>query len=301
MVDLNRCTVRNISVKYEPEDIQFWFSELESEMQLASIGSQWLKLSVLRKNLPVKQREDVKSLLRLPQSQSGPTPYYTVKMQLMKIYSVKPQDSFKKAMGRVMTGLPSQLGKQLVDDICKRPIKLQGCCCANAVLALWTDKLPISINAHMSAYEFNFQTYQEVFDAADKVYMSAKTSVSAMTDAATAGYSINASADSTLNTAFRADDQVAAVQQNKNQRARNNKPNRNNNQNSQRSSNKPQNSNPNQQNSGKNQTQKPRKGPRHSSQPPHACCDLHWVRGDQAWYCQKPLSCPWKDKITEQP
>ena len=52
------------------EDITFWFSELESEMLLAGVGSQWLKLSVLRKNLPIKQREDVKSLLRLKKTEA---------------------------------------------------------------------------------------------------------------------------------------------------------------------------------------------------------------------------------------
>ena len=63
-----------ITLQINLEDITFWFSELESEMLLAGVGSQWLKLSVLRKNLPVKQREDVKSLLRLKKSEAGLTP-----------------------------------------------------------------------------------------------------------------------------------------------------------------------------------------------------------------------------------
>ena len=122
-----------------------------------------------------------------------------------------------------------------------------------------------------------------------------------MTSPATAGYSLNASANSPLNTAFVGEEQVAALQTNKSQRK-----NKNNN-NGQRpnSGGKPQNSNQNKpnsgQNQGQNQGQKPRKGPRHSTNPPHTCCDLHWVRGDTAWYCQKPLSCPWKDKVVEQP
>ena len=293
-----------ITVQIMLDDIQFWFSELESEMQLSAIGSQWLKLSVLRKNLPVKQREDVKSLLRLPKSQSGPTPYYNVKMQLLKLYSVKPMDSFKRAMGRVMTGLPSQLGKLIVDDICTNPIKLQNCCCSKAVQAIWTDKLPVNINAHLSNMDFNYATYQAVFDAADKVYLSAKSiSIAAMSDPATAGYSMSAAADDPLNKKIK-DDQVSAIQQNKNQRNRNNGNRNNRNTNNGQRPNRNQNSgsNTNQnQTSGQNQGQKPRKGPRHSSNPPHTCCDLHFTKGSEAWYCLKPLSCPWKDKISEQP
>ena len=264
-------------------------------MLLTSIGSQWLKLSVLRKNLPNKQREDVKSLLRLPQTQAGPHPYYDVKMQLLKLYSIQAKDRFKIAMGRVLTGLPSQLGKQLVDDICKLPIKLQGCCCASAVLALWTNQLPVSLNAHISNMTFDFNTYQSVFDHADQVFLSAKSmsNVAALTDNATpSGYSMTADSDDPLNTKF-SEKQVSAVQRNKNQTTRGGRGNRGN-----RNS---QNRNQQSQNQNTQTTQKPRKGPRHSSNPPQSCCDLHFTKGADAWYCLKPLTCPWKDKISERP
>ena len=109
---------------------------------LAGVGSQWLKLSVLRKNLPIKQREDVKSMLRLKKSEAGSSPYYDVKLALIKLYKLKPKDSYKKALGRVLVGLPSQLRKQIVDDVCDRPIKLRGCCCAKAVQALCGARPP---------------------------------------------------------------------------------------------------------------------------------------------------------------
>ena len=101
-----------ISIEINLEDINFWFGEIESEMLLAGVQSQWLKFSVLRKNLPVKQREDVKSLLRLKKSEAGPTPYFDVKIALIKIYALRPKDSYKKALGRVLTGLPSQQGNK---------------------------------------------------------------------------------------------------------------------------------------------------------------------------------------------
>ena len=100
-----------------------------------------------------------------------------------RLYS-KPKDTFKKALGRVLSGLPSQLGKQILDDICDRPIKLQNCCCHKAAHALWTNQLPININQHISNMPFNSQTYLDVFDAADKAYLSSKpsTTVAAITE-----------------------------------------------------------------------------------------------------------------------
>lgn len=275
-----------ITLQINLEDITFWFSEIESEMMLSGVGSQWLKLSVLRKNLPIKQREDVKSLLRLKKSEAGLTPYYDVKVALIKLYELKPKDTYKKALGRVLTGLPSQLGSQIADDVCDRPVKLRGCCCAKAVQALWTLQLPININQHISNMPFNSDTYHTVFDAADQVYLSAKNvSVASLQSASTtpAGFSINASAESPLNTAFSENNpSVAAVQQKKPKRPRNK-------------------NNKNQQNQGQGQAQKGRKGPRHPSNPPHSCCDNHFVHAEGAWFCQAPLTCPWKDKISARP
>ena len=39
---------RQIKVEFAPSDIQFWFAELEAEMVMASIKSQWLKKTVLQ-------------------------------------------------------------------------------------------------------------------------------------------------------------------------------------------------------------------------------------------------------------
>ena len=286
----------SLLVQIELEDIQFWFSQLESEMLLSGIGSQWLKLSVLRKNLPLKQREDLKSLLRLPQSQAGPHPYYDAKQKLLKLYSVKPKDRFKTAMGRVLVGLPSQLGCQLIDDICDKPDKLRGCCCAKCVQALWTAQLPVNINQHVSNMDFNADTYLQVFEAADRAFLSSKTlpTVAAIASPPPAGYSISADANDPLNTAF-SSPQVAATTRgggrggNRGGRGRGRGGNRGGGQ--------PQNKNQN----NENNQQKPRKGPRHSSNPPHSCCDNHFVFGDQSWFCQAPLKCPWKDKVVERP
>ena len=285
------------------EDISFWFSELESEMLLAGVGSQWLKLSVLRKNLPIKQREDVKSLLRRQQNESGPHPYLDVKKTLLKLYELKPQDKFKKALGRVLVALPSQLGMQIVDDVCDNVDKLNGCCCKKSVLALWTNQLPAHVNAHISNLEFNYHTYSKVFDAADRVYLSSKTPSVAATQVAASSnpnYSLAAAAENPLNTAMREgmpNMQVAATTARGNRRGRGGRGRGSNRQNQNRNSgqNKPENQ------TRPESNQQGRRGPRHSSQPPHTCCNNHFTHGDLAWFCQSPSTCPWKDRCTQKP
>ena len=165
---------RTIKVEFSATDIKFWFAELEAEMTMASVKSQWLKKTILQRNLPTKQKEDVKSLLTLTQLQAGENIYQKLKNELIRIYAPKAKDAYCKALSRTMVGLPSQLGNQLVDDVCKRANKLEGCCCASAVEALWQLQLPVSVRAHVSNMEFNHNTFKAVFEAADKVFLSAK-------------------------------------------------------------------------------------------------------------------------------
>ena len=39
---------RAIKIKFEPHDIKFWFAQLEAEMDMAAIKSQWMKKTVLQ-------------------------------------------------------------------------------------------------------------------------------------------------------------------------------------------------------------------------------------------------------------
>ena len=261
---------RQIKVEFSEADIRFWFAEIEAEMTMATIKSQWLKKTVLQRNLPVKQKGDVKALLTLTQTQAGDDIYLKLKSELIRIYAPKAKDSYCKALSRTMVGLPSQLGNQLVDDVCKKANKLSGCCCASAVEALWQLQLPVGIRAHVSNMEFSHATYKQVFEAADKVYMSSKqVSVAALKVAAV-------SLDETQ-AAFEVQNQpVAEVAAIKNQKKNKNQKN--------------------------NKGQKPR-GQKHSSVPDNLAnkmCDRHFRHGARAWYCLSPDSCPWKNKTTDK-
>ena len=287
---------RAIKVEFDPNDVKFWFSQIENEMVMASIKSQWLKKSVLQRNLPNKQKEDVKAYLVLQQTEAGNSIYKDVKNEIIRIYAPKPQDSYAKALTRTMVGLPSQLGYQIVNDICKKPRKLEGCCCAQAALAIWSLQLPVNIRAHISDKEFTRETYKDVFEAADKVFNSARqVSVAA----------VAVDLDETQSAfAPQNQPQVAAIRGggrgrgNRGGRGRNNRGGQSNQSGnaSGGQSNKPQN-----QNQGQSQGQGQSRGPRHSSNPPESCCSRHYRHGADAWFCLAPLTCPWVNKVAARP
>ena len=268
---------RQIKVEFSSSDIRFWFAEMEAEMTMATIKSQWMKKTVLQRNLPTKQKEDVKALLVLTQAQAGQDIYFRIKTELIRIYAPKAKDSYCKALSRTMVGLPSQLGNQLVDDVCKKASKLNGCCCAAAVEALWQIQLPVSVRAHVSNMDFTHATYKAVFEAADKVFLSAKqVSVAAMSVA-------RVDLDETQ-PAFSSQNQptseVAALTkgQNGGKNKKNNRGQGNKNQNSGR-------------------------GKKHTSVPDNLAekmCDRHFRHGAGAWFCAAPSTCPWKNKTTEK-
>ena len=249
---------------------------------MATVKSQWLKKTILQRNLPTKQKEDVKSLLTLTQAQAGDAIYKRIKQELVRIYAPKAKDSYCKALTRTMVGLPSQLGNQIVEDVCKKPAKLQGCCCAAAVEALWHLQLPVGIRAHVSNMEFNHATFKAVFEAADRVYLSSK-------QVSVAAVSVAADLDETQ-AAFSPHNQpsgeVAAYT--KGQNSGKNKKNNNKGQGQSQGQNKNQNS----------------RGKKHSSVPEALAskmCDRHYRHGASAWYCLNPSSCPWKDKVSPKP
>ena len=161
-----------------------------------------------------------------------------------------------------------------MDDVCKKATKLNGCCCAAAVEALWQLQLPVNIRAHVSNMTFDHTTFKEVFEAADKVFLSSKqVSVAAL--------------------------QVAAVDLNETQAAFNpeNQP-----QIAAMAKNKPPKKNKKNKNAGGGgggQPQTKPRGQKHDSVPDNLAeklCAFHHKHGVEAWYCVAPLTCPWKSK-----
>ena len=187
-----------------------------------------------------------------------------------------------------MVGLPSQLGHQIVNDVCKKPVKLDGCCCAGAVEALWSLQLPVSVRSHISGMKFTKDSYKSVFEAADKCHQSSKqvTVASHMTES-------SAKLDETL-PAFSQQNQpqVAAVTSRGGRRGGAQRGGRG------RAGTGRGGGSRGGGNSNRNQTTAKDRGPRHASNPPDQCCDRHFRHGGDAWYCLAPTTCPWVSRIT---
>ena len=270
---------RHIKMDFDQSDVKFWFSQLEAEMEMGDIKSQWLKKTVLQRNLPNKQREDVKSYLLLPKTQAGNEIYLNIKNRLIKIYAPKPSDSYNKALTRAMVGLPSQLGLQIIDDICRKPTKLEGCCCAGAAFAIWSNRLPVNIRAHISQKEFTKDSYKDVFDAADQVFLASKQVEVAAVSAG--GLDETLPAFSTQNQPS----EVAAVGKGSGKNKKNKKNNKGQGQGGQNGQ------------GDKNQS----RGQKHSSIPDNLAdkmCSRHYRHGATAYFCVAPLTCPWVNKVS---
>ena len=112
---------RSLKLEWNPTQVQFWFTQLENEMFTCTVKSQWLKRCVLVKNLPPAVQSDVMSLLVLKKSEAPEDVYKQIKIEILRLHAPKKEETFKKALSRVLTGLPSQLGEMLINDICDKP------------------------------------------------------------------------------------------------------------------------------------------------------------------------------------
>ena len=270
----------SVKCGFTREDIEFWFTELETQLEVIEVKSQWSKRIALQRFLPADVKQEVKSLLVIPKAQAGNDIYKKIKLELLDLYGPKPEDAYIRAKNRVMTGKPSQLGKALINDICKCPTKLQSGCCAQIVWGMYREAIPVVIRNHIAELPFNKDTYKQIFLKSDQVYDSNKTT-QANRGATVAAASVQPS-----------DLEVAAVKpprKNKNQ-----------NQNNQGGS-KPQQQQQQQQTTTASKPAPPsqagHKGPRHATAKGESekLCRIHYRWGENGTYCAAPWKCPMKN------
>ena len=259
---------RTLKMEFNYEEVEFWFTQIENEMYACEVKSQWLKRSILVRNLPTKIQNDVKSLLVLSKTLAPADIYKKIKREVMRIHAPKEEETFKKALGRVLVGLPSQLGQQLINDICGKQQKLVGCCCAKAVYTLWCLQLPLNLRSQIADKPFNHATYEEVFQSADKIFLSTQTTDMAASVAAIVA-PVTANSPKAAGAA-----EVSAVKSSKPPKS--GKPNNNSNSNSSGSS-------------------KPRPSV------PDGCCSNHKKWAGNAWFCLDPTKCPMATQNVPRP
>ena len=164
----------SVKCEFSKDDIEFWFSELETQLEVIEVKSQWSKRIALQRFLPAEVKQEVKSLLVVPKAQAGDDIYKRIKHELLDLFGQKPEDAYIRAKNRIMTGKPSQLGKALINDICKCPVKLQSGCCAQIIWGMYREALPVVIRNHIAEMKFDKDTYKEVFKKSDQIFDSNK-------------------------------------------------------------------------------------------------------------------------------
>ena len=276
--------LRSVQCPFNKADIVFWFSQLEDQLTLIGVKKQWTKKIALVRFLPPEIQTEVKSLLKLGQTAAGENIYFRIKTQLLKLYGPKPEDAYMLAKNLVLTGSPSQLGKQLVELLCPAEIKLDGCHCDRIVWGMFREKIPILIRNHLADMKFNKDTYEQIFDKADMVWnsnRSAEPQQAALSSESTKSVS----------------NEVSAVQRSGQ---------RNKNQNSQRNKNQGQNrggqSGQNRSSvghSGQNQS-KPDQGQQNQGQKKpvisdEGLCRIHQKWKNDATFCAAPWGCKMKN------
>ena len=268
---------RDVKIPFNKNDIQLWFSLIESKMQFAGLKKQWSKRQVLIQLIPSEYHNDFKHFLVLQEAEAGNNAYYTLKTAMVKQFGPKKADNFDKAIGRVMTGTPSQLGRQILNDICPGARPLQGCHCASIVLGIWRRSLPNVVRNQIADMEFDAANYIAVFDRADSVWSSNQASTTVVAALA------------------KSDPEVAAASA-RGGRGRGG-----------RGNGRGRGGRGGGRGTGRGGSQgggsqgQDRRGPRHPDQPPQEACDVHWRFGKGAWHCADRHACPWRDYESPKP
>ena len=269
----------SVKCDFSKDDIEFWFTEFETQLEVIEVKAQWTKRIALQRFLPAEIKEEVKTLLKIQKANAGTDIYKRIKTELITLFGPKPEDAYTTAKNRVMTGKPSQLGKKLVDDICTCDTKLAAGCCARVVWGMYREAIPVVIRNHIAEMTFNKDTYLQVFKKSDQIFDSNQSTLP-IKGAATAVAAVSSQATTS------SDPEVAAV----------------------RPPRKPKNQNNNGGNKGNAgasnpSTSKPtppsatHKGPRHATAKgsDDKLCKMHYKWGENSTYCAAPWKCPMKN------
>ena len=267
-------------------------------MKSAGVKKQFTKLQVLTTILPQDVIEQVKPLLKKQESEfTNNDSYKLLKTKIFSIFGAAEEDPFERAMGRVLSGLPSQLARKLVNDLCDH--ELVGCCCHKFIFGQWRRSLPTSVRQGIAHMQFRAETFDEITKLADKIYNQGKSSAQISVAAVSPE-----SHQNLLETGFHqmwpgeATQEVAAVTYWRGRGSRGRTGNRG----GQRGGRGTNHSRGGQNNSGPKEysASNPRwTGPRHPDMPPFSSCRKHWDWGKSARFCQEPWSCPWKNFFSQ--
>ena len=274
----------SIRCEFTKDDIAFWFTEFETQLEVIDVKAQWTKRIALQRFLPAEIKQEVKTLLLLPKATAGDDIYKRIKTELLDLFGPKPEDSYNRAKNRVMTGKPSQLGKAIINDLCECSVKCP--CCAKIVWGMYREALPVVVRNHIAEMKFTKETHKEVFKKSDQVFDSNQSSQPIRGSSASVAAVGNSSTS-----------EVAAIKpQRGGGRGRGNRGGGSGRGGRGGTSNS-SNSTTSQSASTSNTSTEGHKGPRHATAKGsnEKLCKIHYRWGENGTYCAAPWKCPMKD------
>ena len=285
-------------------DVKYWFSELECQMDIIQVKSQWIKRTVLSNNLPSLVKAELKELLKKTKANAPADIYKQIKVKTIELFAPREEDAFERAAALEMTAKPSALAKAITEILCECDPPLTGCCQAKTVAALWKRKLPQQIKTRIAGMSLA-QDYANVLKLADDVFATLQRPGSVAAVSHRQPSPAQPAAEPQLEELE--DQEVAAYghgrggaqrgaqgrgAQRGGQRGR--RPGRGGfgGRGHQRGG---------QGQGGRGQSQQRGRGDRHPDGPPETACKMHWRFGRSAYYCTQEDSCPWALSIGKPP
>ena len=76
----------SVKCEFTKDDIAFWFTEFETQLEVIEVKSQWTKRIALQRFLPPEIKQEVKTLLMIPKAQGGADIYKRMKAELLDLF-----------------------------------------------------------------------------------------------------------------------------------------------------------------------------------------------------------------------
>ena len=267
--------------QWDQDDLSFTFNQLEIKMATNGVKKQYTKFQVLSNIISKKIQDQVKPILRKKETEFQGNAYKLLKTEILRIFGAKPEASIEKALNRVMSDTPSQLARELANDICKHNLECD--CCPAVVMALWKRHLPGQVKAGIAGCVLSKETFDSTTQLADDIWSSNRPSASSVAAISSAPL------DETLPAIPYATPEINAVSRG---RGRGNRG-------------RGRGCGRGGQNGQQPQTSggPKHKGTKHPDLPAGdwTGCSMHFRWGRGAHFCSEPGSCPWRNVFTPKP
>ena len=284
-------------IEWDMTDLLFVFTQLETKMASSGVKKQFTKFQVVSGVLPKRILDQVKSMVRRNEAEfPNKDAYKLLKKEILKIFGPKPEAAIERGLSRVLTSTPSELARQLVNDLCKHELTCD--CCPAFISTLWKRQLPGNVRAGIAHITFSKDTFDAIVTLADDIFLSTKASGSV---AAIQTSAASVPLDETLPAIPYATQEVNAVSRGRGGRGGRGRGGRNNRGNGRGGQNGGGQNN--QQSGGASGGQNPKhKGTKHPDLPAGDWqgCSMHFRWGRSAFFCSEPGTCPWKNVFKQK-